>query len=139
MRRQLSVLAVVVLGTACATTGTVTSESPEAGRAFRFAEACARVTPLVVPTLEAFGFVVRSADSAEPCGTTVVARKPVSLASWGELVRVTVRPVDGGTEVRILTRRALATNVTARGDWSGEIYRELLRGLDGTEAGNDSR
>lgn len=130
MGRLRPVLAAVVLSCGCATTTSVTSDPQDAGQRFRFAEPCETLAALVVPTLADLGFAMHTTEAAEPCGITVVARKPVSLASWGELVRVIVLPVDGGTEVTVLTRRVLATNVTARGDWSGEIYRGLLRAIE---------
>lgn len=53
----------------------------------------------------------------------VIATAGVSGFSWGELVRVSVqrhqgRPVD----VWVLTRRRLATNITAKGDDSPDVF-----------------
>lgn len=129
--RDLLLGAGLVLAVAgCATAGSVRSEPDDMGRAFEFTEACEVLVELVPPTLAELGFRLDSVEPAGPCGVTVVAVKPVSLASWGEVVRVIVAPDSaGGTLVRVHTRRALATNVTALGDWSARIHQALLDGV----------
>ncbi|MFX3658207.1 MAG: hypothetical protein ACN6I7_03510 [bacterium] len=48
--------------------------------------------------------------------------------SWGEYVRVRLDALDTGrTQLHVLTQRVLATNLLARGDWSGPVYRALAK------------
>ena len=48
------------------------------------------------------------------------------LDAYGELVRVVVAQTpDRAVAVRVYTKRRLATNVTAKGDWSGPIFQQL--------------
>jgi hypothetical protein len=57
----------------------------------------------------------------------IAAKRGVSLLSWGELVRVVAQQTPDGTAVvvRVFTKRRLATNITAKGDWSGTIFEQL--------------
>ena len=53
----------------------------------------------------------------------VVATKGMSLMSYGEIVRVILE--DHGetkTVARFMTKRRLATNIAAKGDWSASIF-----------------
>ena len=59
-----------------------------------------------------------------------------SLWSQGEYVRVTVLPADssGTTVVYLLTKRLVATNVTATSDWSGRLFPRMQEVLAGRRA-----
>jgi hypothetical protein len=50
----------------------------------------------------------------------------MSMSSYGELVRVTVQGMsESETEVKVYTKRRLATNVTARGDWADTVFSNI--------------
>jgi len=57
-------------------------------------------------------------------GWSIVASKGMSAFSYGEFVRVMVAPASNpkSSIVHVLTRRRLATNVTAKGDYSEAIF-----------------
>ena len=56
----------------------------------------------------------------------IVAKKGTSAWSWGELVRVVVqKSASDRTTVRVLSRRRMATNVTAKGDYSDTIFSNI--------------
>lgn len=52
----------------------------------------------------------------------IIGKKGMSGMSWGELVRVVVQQIGPAeTTVRVLSKRKLATNMTAKGDYSASI------------------
>ena len=57
----------------------------------------------------------------------ILGKKGTSAWSWGELVRVVVQEqaADSTVAVRIITKRRLATNITAKGDWSDSILDQI--------------
>jgi hypothetical protein len=56
----------------------------------------------------------------------IMGNKGGGLASYGELVRMVLSgPEDGPTTVRVLTKKRMATNVFAEGDWSKSIYDQM--------------
>ena len=68
--------------------------------------------------------IVHDAPLAEGDGHMIIGEKAADLWSYGGWARVIVRPHDGdGTaDVWIATERANVMNVTARFDYSGQIY-----------------
>ena len=56
----------------------------------------------------------------------ILGNKGGGLASYGELVRMVVSgPDDGPTTVHVVTKKRMATNVFAEGDWSRSIYDQM--------------
>ena len=56
----------------------------------------------------------------------IIATADVSAFSWGELVRIVVeQKQEPAVTVRVLTRRRLAVNVTAKDDWAPDIYARM--------------
>ena len=64
--------------------------------------------------------------TGEDCDAQIIARNPVSALSWGELVRIRVYRLNDVVQMAIRTDRVLAINVTAQGDWSRQIYEEVI-------------
>ncbi len=53
----------------------------------------------------------------------IIEKTDMSLMSYGELVRVVIEKTsDARITVRIITKRKFATNVTAKGHYSSEIF-----------------
>ena|SRR5437879_12572899 len=56
-----------------------------------------------------------------------LARRGITGWSWGENVAIYVEKIeDGKTSVEVITKRKLATNITAQ-DWDGPIFIQLDR------------
>ena len=74
----------------------------------------------------AAGLNVDTVSTPDSLTWMIIAKKGMSLFSYGELVRVVVAQTpDRAVAVRVYTKRRLATNVTAKGDWSGPIFQQL--------------
>jgi hypothetical protein len=72
------------------------------------------------------GLHIEEVNKISETSWSILAKKPTSAWSWGELVRVLVEESsDTATTVRVLTKRRLATNVTAKGDYSKAILSNI--------------
>lgn len=71
------------------------------------------------------GLRVESAYQVDESTWIIMAKAPTSWWSMGEMVRVTVERGARETTVRVYTRRKLATNVAAKGDYANTILSNL--------------
>lgn len=63
-----------------------------------------------------------SSEQVDPRSWVIIAEESMSLMSYGTLVRVSIAQMSiNETTVNVLTKRRLATNITAKGDYSSEI------------------
>lgn len=63
-----------------------------------------------------------SSEQVDPKSWIIIAEEGMSLMSYGTFVRVSIEQTsDSETTVHVLTKKRLATNITAKGDYSSEI------------------
>ena len=118
--------AVVLIAAACASTGGMVSEPLDAGEAKFYSAPLNTVAPAARQAVLAAGLDVDTVSQPDSLTWMILAKKGMSLFSYGELVRVVVRGTpEGAVAVRVITKRRLATNIAARGDWSGKIFEQL--------------
>ena len=60
----------------------------------------------------------------------ILGSKGSSFWSQGEYVRVYILAHEMNTEVRVVTKRAVSINITAKGDYSKDIFDGIRRNLD---------
>ena len=121
---RLAVPAVIIA--ACASTAGLRSAPLDAGETKFYAAPLAVVGPAARQAVLSAGLNVDSVATLDSLTWMIIAKKGMSLFSYGELVRVVVAQTpDGAVAVRVFTKRRLATNVTAKGDWSGPIFQQL--------------
>jgi hypothetical protein len=120
-------LAVAVIVTAaCASAGGMRAEPIDAGEAKFYAAPLATVAPAARQAVLSAGLDVDTVTQPDSLTWMIIAKKGMSLFSYGELVRVVAQQTpEGPVVVRVFTKRRLATNITAKGDWSGRIFDEL--------------
>jgi len=120
------VAAAVALTAACASTAGLRSAPLDAGETKFYAAPLAVVGPAARQAVLSVGLNVDTVSTPDSLTWMIIAKKGMSLFSYGELVRVVVAQTpDGAVAVRVYTKRRLATNVTAKGDWSGPIFQQL--------------
>jgi hypothetical protein len=74
----------------------------------------------------AAGLHLESVDKADEHTWILVGKKDASAWSMGELVRVVVQQTAPDTiAVRIISKKRMATNVAARGDYSQAILNDM--------------
>ena len=91
-----------------------------------YAAPLAVVAPAARQAVLSAGLEVDTVSQLDSLTWMIIAKKGMSLFSYGELVRVVVQQTpEGPVAVRVFTKRRLATNITATGDWSGRIFEQL--------------
>lgn len=120
------VLATLMIVAACASTGGLRSEPLDRGEAKFYTAPLAIVAAAAREAVLSAGLEVDTVSQVDSLTSMIIAKKGMSLFSYGELVRVVVQQApEGAVGVRVLTKRRLATNITATGDWSGRIFERL--------------
>jgi hypothetical protein len=110
---------------ACATAGSVRSQPLDAGEAKFYASPLPVVTQATRQAMLSAGLAVDTMSQPDSLTWMILGHRGLSLLSYGEVVRVIVQQVpEGAVAVRVVTKRRLATNITAK-DWSHPIFERL--------------
>lgn len=124
---------------ACASVGAMRSAPTAEGSSWAFHTPAGEVQQAACEALRSYGMYLLEVDTGpdspgpeRDARWSALAQK-TSLWSWGEYVRVTVLPTDstGVTALYVLTRRVLATNITATDDWSPRLVHRIGEVLAG--------
>lgn len=122
----LAWMAVAALAGGCASTGSIKNEPLDAGVSRAFEGSYDHVLRAAREATTAAGLAIDSYEAVDSTTSVIVAKKGASAFSWGELVRVVVQKTDAGhVMVRVYTARRLATNITAKGDYSDTIFQNI--------------
>lgn len=113
--------------TACiATTGGLKNEPLDAGTSQTYGVPLNRVVAAAREAVREAGFQID--DVSHPADSTwvIIGKRGAGFFSYGELVRTVIQPAAGGqTAVRVLTKRRVATDITAKGDYSHAILSNI--------------
>jgi hypothetical protein len=124
--RGFQVAALAVIAAGCASAGGMRSVPVDAGEVKLYAVPLSTVAPAARQAVLAAGLDVDTILQPDSLTWMIIARKGLSFFSYGELVRVVIyQTPEGPIAVRVFTKRRLATNITAKGDWSRPIYDRL--------------
>jgi hypothetical protein len=114
----------------CARTGGIRVEPLDVGVVRQFNSDYATVLQAARSAITSVGLTIDSDESVNDSTAMIVAKKGILVWSWGELVRVVVqRSADDRTTVRVASRRRMATNLTAKGDYSVTLFSNIELGL----------
>jgi hypothetical protein len=84
------------------------------------------VTRAAYEAVQSIGLTVDEVAQVDPATWRVIATAGVTAFSWGELVRVSVQRRPGmPVAVWVLTRRRLVTNITAKDDYSPDVFQRM--------------
>jgi len=126
VRKGFQPAVVALIATACASSGGMRSQPLDVGEAKFYAAPLNTVAAAARQAVLAAGLDVNAVSQPDSLTWMIMAKKGMSLFSYGDLVRVVVQQTpEGAVVVRVFTKRRLATNVTAKGDWSGPIFEQL--------------
>ena len=120
----------LVLLAGCATTAGLRQVPLEDGAQRLFRAPLGEARQAAREALIEVGFEVAEEAEVEDGAWVLMATKGMTLTRFGEVVRVALNPegIDK-TLVRVVTKRRLATSITARGDWSMTIFEAMLARL----------
>ena len=114
------------LAVGCASAGRMRNAPLDVGTARTFDGSYARVLRAAREATVASGLAIDSFEQPDSATAVIVAKKSSSAWSWGELVRVVVQRADEThAVVRVYSKRRLATNVTAKGNYSNTIFQNM--------------
>lgn len=103
----------------------------EQGRAREFSAPYARILAAAQQGMVDAGLTIKETDSTGHTKTIAYAERGITALSWGELVRVIVEAVSlNTTSVKVVTLRRLALNLTAKGDFSKDIFANMVKMLN---------
>lgn len=122
------ILAVVGISPAAcvATTGGLKNEPLDAGTSGSFAAPLNRVVSATREAVVQAGFQIDDVSHPSDSTWVVIGKRGAGFYSYGELVRAVVQPTTGGRAVvRIITKRRLATDITAKGDYSHAVLSNI--------------
>ena len=124
MRCHAIALALVVgAASGCATTDTMREAPLSEGKTQTFAAPFDTVLEATRESIPEAGFGIQEVNQVDAGTTAFIAEKSGGAFSYGERVRVLVqRQGDAETLVRVLTKKKMATNVFAKGDWSDTLF-----------------
>jgi uncharacterized lipoprotein len=119
-RKILFALFIAVVMSGCATVQTAKGQKGS-GETRQYSKPIDVVWPAVTKAIEQSGGKIEEKNDKE---TYVLASYGVSAWSWGEKVAVFCSSVNENTSVEIVTKRALATNITST-DWTPKLFKSL--------------
>ena len=110
----------------CATTGTMRNASLDEGVSRTFIASFDRVLKAARESVTQSGLKLDDINQLDNQTWIIIGKKEASEWSWGEFVRVTVQKKrDSVTLVRVLSKKKLTTNITARDDYSQLILSNI--------------
>ena len=124
--KSLSLIAAcAALAAACASVQGVRSEPIDAGEVRFYAAPFGDVVAATRTTVQTLEIKIQDTATVDSTTWMVLGTKGMSMMSYGEVVRVIVHQTpDGPVAVRVVTKRRLATNITAR-NWTDSIFEKL--------------
>ena len=112
--------------TGCRTVGGMRTAPVNEGVLRSYTADYSDVTRAAYDAVQSIGLTVDEVAQVDPATWHVIANAGASAFSWGELVRVSVQRHPGmPVAVWVLTRRRLATNITAKDDYSPDVFQRM--------------
>jgi len=121
-----SVILLLVFFIGCASKSSIQREPLHAGKERRFQADFDKTLEAAHEAMIASGLQVESNTKIDDSTYMLIGKKGTSLWSWGELVRVVVIKEDAETTVvRVVSKRRVSANITAKGDYSEAIFSNI--------------
>jgi hypothetical protein len=112
--------------TGCRTVDGMRTAPLNEGVARSYAADYGDVTRAAYQAVQSLGLTVEEVRQIDPATWHVIATAGPSAFSWGELVRVSVQRLPAmPVAVWVLTRRRVVTNITAKDDYSPDIFQRM--------------
>ena len=126
MQRSVCSLAFAVVMVGCTSVGGIQSEPLDRGVVRHFDAPPSEVRVAAYNAMLGAGLIMDEADEVAAGTWVLVGKRTTREWTAGEIVRVVVEPADeGGALVRVLSKRRISINITAKGDYSDEIFDQI--------------
>ncbi len=124
--KLFSVILLLMYLVGCASKSSIQREPLHTGKERRFQADFNKTLDAAQEAMIASGLQIESSTKIDADSYMLVGKKSGSLWSWGELVRVVVIKEDAQTTVvRVITKRRVSANITAKGDYSEAIFSNI--------------
>jgi hypothetical protein len=124
--RVLSVILLLGFLVGCSSKSSIQREPLHAGKEMRFQADFDKTLEAAHEAIIASGLQVESNTKIDDNTYMLIGKKGTSIWSWGELVRVVVIKEDAETTlVRVVSKRRVSANITAKGDYSEAIFSNI--------------
>ena len=128
-------LALPIMLGACASTSTMREAPLSEGEERTFDADFEAVIGAAREAVADAGLGIEDAYEVDDDTFVIIGRARSSAFSYGGYARAVIeRVAEGRTVVRVFTKRKVATNVTAKGDYSGPIFSTLTTELRTADA-----
>ena len=119
--KTATIFALVALMSGCSTLAN-TRSAEGTGKKVTYAKSADEVWPVALLALQDLGLDVIETNKAQGY---ILAKRNMSVFSYGENVAVFVRPASvGSSNVEVISKKVLATTVFAP-DWTEDIFKQL--------------
>jgi hypothetical protein len=116
-------VATIVLSAACASTNSVRNEPLDAGYTRHYAAPFSHVVGAASASIPEVGFSLERTEHPDSATVMLIGHHGLTLLSDGAYVRIVVlASPDSIVTVRIITKKAVATNFMERGNYSGTLF-----------------
>ena len=124
--RFFSIMILLVYLIGCASTTSIQSEPLQAGKERRFQANLDKTLEAAHEAMVESGLRIESNTKIDANSYMLIGKRGTSLFSWGGIVRVVVPKEEANAAlVRVITKRKLSANITAKGDYSEEIFSNI--------------
>lgn len=125
MRGMLLLLLAFALGS-CATMGGMYKEPLDKGAVRDFPNDLDETTRAAREAMVGAQLMIEDVEQLNDSTWMVLGKKGTGSWSWGEMVRVViVANTPETTRVYVISKKKMATNVTAKGDYSDDIFSQM--------------
>src|SRR5271163_4349781 len=112
-----------LVAAACASANSVHDEPLDEGYSRHYAAPFSHVVGAASAALPEAGFSLERTERPDSATVLLIGHKGMNLVSAGSYVRVMVlASADSSVTVRVVTKKAVATNFMARGNYSGTLF-----------------
>ena len=127
IRSVLGSALICAVPTACiATTAGLRNEALDAGTIESYSAPLNRVVIAAREAVAQAGFQIDDVSHPSDSTWVIIGKRGAGFFSYGELVRAVVQPTERGQiAVRVVTKRRVATDITANGDYSHAILSNI--------------
>lgn len=119
------VLPILALSSACASMGGLHKEPLDLGKTRVFDAPLAETNDAVREAMIGAQLMIDEIEMVNDSTWLFLSKKGAGIFSWGEMVRVVTVGREDETEVRVISRRKGSLNVTAKGDYSDDLFTQI--------------
>ncbi|MFC1531141.1 hypothetical protein ACFL5T_02740 [Gemmatimonadota bacterium] len=126
MMRSIRPLLLALAVGSCATMGGMYNEPMDKGAVKDFPSGLDETTQAARDAMVGAQLMIEDVEQVNDSTWMILGKKGTGSWSWGEMVRVvTMATTPKTTRVYVISKKKMATNVTAKGDYSDDLFSQM--------------